>query len=760
MIERAGRILEGKFDLLGYGGLDFGEPVDWHVEPVSGKRAPHAHWSRIEYLNSDVAGDKKITWELNRHQHFMTLGRAYWHTGDERYAERFVAHLSQWMEQNPPKLGINWASSLEVSFRAISWLWAFHFFKDSPRLTPQVFLRALRFLYLHARHLETYLSTYFSPNTHLTGEALGLFYLGTLLSEMRGADRWRTTGGRILLAQLEKHVRPDGVYFEQTSYYHRYTTDFYTHFLILARANGEHSGEEFDLGKVEKVLAALLDHLMHLTRPDGTTPLFGDDDGGRLAMLDERAADDFRATLATGAALLNRADYKFVAGEAAEETLWLLGADGLGKFDRLAAQEPAESSRAFAAGGYYSMRDGWTRDANYLLIDCGPHGALKSCGHAHADALSFDLAAYGRTLLVDPGTYTYTGSASARDYFRGTAAHNTLTVDGESSSEPGGGAFTWKHVARSTPRRWISGRGFDYFEGQHDGYERLAAPATHSRGVLFLKGNYWIVRDRVETGGAHRCDLHFHFAPDAAPVVEKGNDRATPAGGVRLREEPGVDIFTFGAGGEWRDEEGWVSPRYGRRLPARVSVFSASVEGTQDFFTFLIPHRVPVSSARRVREIKAAAGGFAFEVEGESAHDTVLVRGLSSERRDADEGIIAAGRFRCEGDWAWARSARDNSSPREWVLIGGRQFLFDGEEIFGAAQNVGYAAGRHVGRELVVETDARGDFRLAAGGALRVVVNGKHFPVEDAAAMCFHVGRDRMVSLRGTRGSVVAEELV
>ena len=104
------------------------------------------------------------------------------------------------MEQNPPKIGINWASSLEVSFRSISWLWALHFFKDSAALTPAVFLRALKFLYLQARHIETFLSTYFSPNTHLTGEALGLFYLGVMFPEFKEAKRWRETGREILLA--------------------------------------------------------------------------------------------------------------------------------------------------------------------------------------------------------------------------------------------------------------------------------------------------------------------------------------------------------------------------------------------------------------------------------------------------------------------------------------------------------------------------------------------------------------------------------
>ena len=91
IIDRADRAIEGRFDLLGFENLSFGNPPDWLLEPVSGKRAPFDHWSVIDYLNPAVTGDKKITWELNRHQHFVTLGQAYWLTQDEKYAEAFVA---------------------------------------------------------------------------------------------------------------------------------------------------------------------------------------------------------------------------------------------------------------------------------------------------------------------------------------------------------------------------------------------------------------------------------------------------------------------------------------------------------------------------------------------------------------------------------------------------------------------------------------------------------------------------------------------
>jgi hypothetical protein len=694
VIEKAERIVEGRFDLLGHHDLHFGQPPDWHLEPVAGLRAPRLHWSRIEYLNAGVAGDKKIIWELNRHQYFATLGRAYWQTNDERYAEVFAAHLESWMDENPPKLGINWSSSLEVAFRAISWLWAFHFFKNSPRLHPALFLRALKYLYLHARHLETYLSTYFSPNTHLTGEALGLYYLGTLLPEFSRAARWRETGLKVLDAALDFQVRPDGVYFEQASYYHRYTADFYAHLYLLSKVN-----EQPVEAKIVDKLSALLDHLMYLTMPDGTTPLYGDGDGGRLVMLDEQPTNDFRSTLATAAALFQRSDYKYVAEEACEETLWLLGPDGLRAFDELKAEPPADESRAFREGGYFVMRDGWTKTSNYLLVDCGPHGTAN-CGHAHADALSIELAAKGRTLLVDAGTYTYTGSTELRDLFRSSMAHNTLSIDNESSSVPAG-PFHWKHVAQTTLHAWHSHRSFDYFEGAHDGYERLPQPATHTRSLLFLKERYWMMRDRVSAQGSHQYDLRFQFSADAAPFAckEDNADAVCESWG----EKSGLEIVTFGEG-DWIAGEGWISSRYGEREAAPVYTFSATAEGEQEFFTFLMPREVKAGKpAKTVVRERDATGGRLFELEQAGWLDRLLM---------GDGGLIETERFRSDFKLAWARFTNDGARVEELLLIGGSRFFLDGLAIFESARATGYVFARRTGDELLLETDANEASRL------------------------------------------------
>ncbi|MDQ1525034.1 MAG: hypothetical protein QOE47_2958 [Pyrinomonadaceae bacterium] len=762
LVERAERIVAGKFDLLGLSGLDFGDPVDWHLEPIAAKRTSLAHWSRIDYLNAAVAGDKKITWELNRQQYFAVLGRAYWHTGDERYAETFARHLAAWMQANPPKRGINWASSLEVAFRAISWLWSLQFFKHSPHLTNALYARALKFLYLHARHLETNLSTYFSPNTHLTGEALGLFYLGTLLPEFRAAARWRATGARILFDQLERQVRPDGVYFEQSSYYQRYTTDFYTHFLALLRAGGDgdatrgESREEVrgelpqvklsEVKLLEEKLQALLDHLMHLTLPDGTTPLFGDEDGGRLTWFDERAPNDFRQTLANGASLFRRGDYKHVARAATEETLWLLGARGLSNFDALEAHAPAGDSRAFHDGGYYVMRDGWDADSNYLLLDCGPHGSLNGA-HAHADALALlGLAARGRHLLVDSGTYTYTGSSALREHFRGTAAHNTLVVDNQSSSVPES-AFRWRQQARASCRQWLSRARFDLFEGAHDGYERLDAPVTHTRSVLFVKGDYWIVRDRVETPGTHDYALNFHFdartelsiaMEDGAAVARTraGNDDGDDNGGGKgdgnsnsvgvddgngdggNGNAAGLDLFAFARGGVWRKHEALRSACYGEAVPAPVCTL-AFAGGAQEVFTLLVPRGGAQDKESALetstREIEAV-GGRAFElrIAGGATRDLLLVR---AEGASAIETARLASNFA----WTWLRfDGDDETEPRELIAVGGGSLSLDGREILRARQSgarLNYVTARRAGDEFTADTDAGEDFFLALSGA-------------------------------------------
>ena len=169
-IESADDACDGRFRVLGYGTVSFGDPIDWHLDPIARVRAPLVHWSRLDVLDRTQVGDSKVPWELNRQQWLVGLGQAYRLTGDERYCEAFVRSVRQWLEANPKGRGINWASSLEVALRLISWFWALFLFGDAPGVPGEFVAELLDAIVGHAAHVERYLSHYYAPNTHLTGE--------------------------------------------------------------------------------------------------------------------------------------------------------------------------------------------------------------------------------------------------------------------------------------------------------------------------------------------------------------------------------------------------------------------------------------------------------------------------------------------------------------------------------------------------------------------------------------------------------------
>jgi hypothetical protein len=206
ILHQAEKICRHRFDLLGYRDLDFGSVIDWHADPVHAKRAPSKLFYRVRYLDFDEVGDSKITWELNRHQHLVTLAKAYRLTGDTRFSEELVRQWRDWHAENPYPVGINWASSLEVAFRSLSWVWVDHLLRGSPQDFSEFHDELVRGLAIQGRHIERYLSTYFSPNTHLLGEAVALFFLGTLYPP--GAGRRVSLRAINLLSRLRPRLLP------------------------------------------------------------------------------------------------------------------------------------------------------------------------------------------------------------------------------------------------------------------------------------------------------------------------------------------------------------------------------------------------------------------------------------------------------------------------------------------------------------------------------------------------------------------------
>jgi hypothetical protein len=648
---RADAAAAGRFDLLGYRDLDCRAPdgaVDWHADPVHGRRAPRAWWSRVPYLGPSI-GDHKIIWELNRHQHFLALGRAAWLAGDAGYRDAFVRQLEAWLAANPPLTGINWSSMLELSLRSLSWLWALHFFVEAPAARGPAGRRRdgaappdaeapwlvdlLVGLDRQLSHVAANLSRYFSPNTHLTGEALGLYVCGRALPELRSASDWVTLGRDVLLDQASRQVAADGGHVERSTHYQRYTLDFYLLALSIARATDDPCADAF---------AEVVDRLASATRlladPAGRLPHVGDDDGGSLFPICGRAVDDVKDSLGAAALLLGRKDLAVDA--APEETLWLL--DGQPPWILKRRRSPARSappgSSCLPETGYFVSRPG-PRD--HILVDGGPHGYLNA-GHAHADALALTATLSGRRLFIDPGTATYTMSAEVRDRFRSSRMHNTLTLDDRSQSIPAG-PFHWRTTANARVDRWLTGDALDYFEGTQDGYR----PLRHRRRVVIVPGGPNLVVDSVDGDTArHTAEVLWHLDP--AWSVEVGDGAI-----VLLRHDSGARAWLAACGARVEvligdgDGVGWHSPVYGRVEPSPTLRLVA--DAVPPFHVVTVFAEGAAAYARTVTRVPAAPSvsgtALALRVASDRVAD-LLVFGTPGERVAA-EGIETDARMLC-----------------------------------------------------------------------------------------------------------------
>lgn len=618
ILQRAGRICAHQFDLLGFEGLDYGNVIDWHWDPVNNVRAPRKPWYKLQYLEFAEAGDHKIIWELNRHQHFVMLAQAFLLTQQERFLTELLHEWRHWQKENPYPYGINWASSLEVAFRSLAWLWTGRLLAACPE-TPKAFQYDLaRALALSARHIERYLSTYSSPNTHLLGEAVALFFIGTLCPQLRSAFEWQARGWQVILQQAERQVREDGMHFEQSVYYHVYALDFFLHARILAGLNDIPIPEPFDLTiqKMLEVLSAL--------SQAGPAPRFGDDDGGRVFDPRRNRAEHMLDPLAIGAALYRRPDFKALSGGFTAEALWLLGPEGLREFDALPLEPPAPASTALESSGLYVMVSCHTssgqshsRIPQQLVIDAGLQGT-GSAGHGHADALSLQLSVGGEAWLADPGSFRYISAGPERDLFQGTAAHNTLQVDGVSQAEPSG-PFAWSALPNVRAEHWTVSEEFDLFAGSHDGYYRLPQPVLHRRWIFHLKPHFWLVRDVAEGAGEHDLEIFWHFAPHFVPSYTPPGFTMLPQSSEGKDNLRGLAVLPVeGHGWEQEFRRSRFSPAYGIEEPAPAIRFATRAQLPTDFAVILHPVSTSMLKPgilRRMKESHADALGYRYSTE-------------------------------------------------------------------------------------------------------------------------------------------------
>jgi hypothetical protein len=564
IVRAAEQVLRHEFDLLGSGRVALSRDLPWHTDFKSGREWPIGYAAHLEFIEVDRPSDVKVPWELSRCQHFTTLGQAYWLTGDEKYAREFVDEVSDWSARNPWGYGVNWVCAMDVALRAVSWIWAFYFFGDSAACRSQVFRgRFLRALFMHGAFIASHLERGDVNGNHYLCDAVGLVFLGTFFRATSQGRSWLQTGREIVDTEIFNQTSEDGVDFEKSTAYHRLVLEAFLTSHLLLEGHGERLSPAW-IARLER----MVEFVEAYTKPDGTVPLIGDADDGRVQKLGVQGINDHRYLLAAGAVLFKRGDFKRASGDFCDEAFWLLGQEAAAAFDALDAARTPVESKAFHAGGFYVLRT----DRAHVIVDCGEVGMHGRGGHGHSDITSLEVWLAGMNLVSDCGAYLYTASRDWRNRFRSTAFHNVVQVDGEELNRLISPDHLWqlRDDARPLDVAWQWGDRADYFRGAHNGYARLHPPALVTREVLLVKdGPDVLVRDSVDGIGSRELVWRFHLDPAVAADVDGRDVRL-----VAREREVWLQVVDSAPGTAAAIEDGWISPSYGVRVKTHVVVMT------------------------------------------------------------------------------------------------------------------------------------------------------------------------------------------
>jgi hypothetical protein len=671
--------------------------------------------ARLDSVDWDYRPQGNLDWtrDLNRHFYFVTLGLAYRYTGESIYTKGFVNLVGDWLAKNGPESAA-WACPFEVAARLNAWIWSFFLFRAAPDFTDQDLAAFLDGLHRQVRHLDANIE-YHIPTNHLLLEAKALALCGLLFPEWKEAGQWWKKGMAILLAEVERQVCSDGVHGERSTLYHKIITSELSELIWLLYQKGHAIPQP-----LMRAFERMLEFELHITKPDGTFPLF----------CDSALTDGYLrfSALAVGAVVLDRSDLAAENLGLNENTIWLLGERGLAKYRSLAAGARPLASRGFPHGGYFVMRgnnlgNGQGSDY-YLAIDCGPFGLPLVPDHGHADALSFELFAGGQAHVVDAGVYSYHLGQRWRAYFRGTRAHNTLVVDGQDQSILDGIRHVYR-PAKTTLHSWLPGRHFDWLDGSHDGYTRLPEPVIHRRQVLFVKGEYWVLADWALGKGSHRYDLLFHLTPWSNPVLEGSAFKARTGGSTGLAIIPFYPSENEArvVQGEKSPIQGWVSFESGEavtsptleyrmvgRAPARFAV-ALFPYTSGDELPVLEGHTWPSSDPQT-----ALAASLTFR----SWTDYVLATLDPSAN-------LSAGPCETDGGVAFLRWDRGAEQFTRAFLLGGKELIYQSIPMVKASRRLGaLELVYHEGHLNVwAESPERCDLAIFAPGLVKATVNGQ-----------------------------------
>ena len=502
---------------------------------------------------TNLSNDREWLILLHKFYYAVGLGIAFHETQDAQYAQKWVDLTNSWMRTVP----LDFLPSDVAGRRIQNWIFAHYYFVSTTRLsciTPGFYRSFLESLHRQVSYLRDHVTP---ARNHRTLELCAIFLAAVVFPEFSESREWLTWSRDELIKNIQSDLQPDGVHCEQSTDYHHLVLKNYLWVKKLARLNQIEMPEPFD-----QLVTKALEFSLYSHRPDGMIPALSD--GDSRCFLD---------LLQQGYELYGGEDLLYGASRGTE------------------GQPPAMRSKGFPHSGYYVLRSGWGdqdepyQDARYLIFDCGPLGAGN---HGHLDLLSFEAAAYGKPLIVDPGRYTYdeSGSINWRVRFRGTAYHNTVLIDQQNQTR-----YEWRKnrfkIAGPEPERtlvtFVSKPGFDYLHAIARSHEY---PVVHERKVFFVNGEYWVILDLLQAEESHRYDLLFHLAPLAQGAVSLSMSHKTLSihSPQLLLAHPLVPTVRPSI------EEGFVSTSYGKKEPAPIVQLTQQASNTC-FVTVVYPYK-------------------------------------------------------------------------------------------------------------------------------------------------------------------------
>ena len=470
--------------------------------------------------------DIRAVWEPSRLQHLFILLNYISQTeetSDVQVVKQFVKDaVIDWIQKNPFLFGPHYISAMECGLRIPVF---FYCIKDLDNLDAGEYQLILDTIYHHGWWISKHPSLYSSLGNHTIAECVGLTFAGAVFRNTKEGRSWLTTGRDLLKKELDHQILEDGGPAEHSFNYHRFVLDLYWLVIDFLEKNDLYNCSELKerLKQGERFIIAFEDIR-------GTLPSIGDSDDGHA--------------IAPG--LYPR---------------------------RIISYKKNEKLQTYSTSGYTIINCNHT----VMTLDHGPLGMAPLYNHGHADALSITLSVDNKKLLVDPGTYKYNGEPEFRKYFKGTRAHNTVTIDGldQAVQETG---FIWSlpYKTKLLKREEING-GF-LLQADHDGYMRMKNPVRHLRSIATFDKQFFLVKDTFSGKGVHFFELNYHIHPDSEISLEdNGWWKINHQGTVIYMRLLGGNNFNV-IKGQRKPIFGCYSPCYG--IKRKSCVLSSTIRGT------------------------------------------------------------------------------------------------------------------------------------------------------------------------------------